>query len=480
MSLDTLAQALEEKGLVRQAVLLRSKKGKEYAKALLHPVWQDQVQSAFGEEIYAGLQKEMEKFGSAEQQLLSQIFGEKKPQRNFPTFQPRQYGASPLEIHLENTFGFPTLQRTAEITAKVSSFVVGTHKIVYTEVHEKAGTNEEMLYEIYKDADHIPDRSLTSAELRNLAGEYRHKLSARIDRLQIFYDSTMPYSLLFDELQLVQEMLPLQSLLGDSGDILFTEETGSHHHKYDQLYEKYGDKADALLKDAVPPVIAEGNRVLKDKEAFSHSFEQWIEKEKKEKTKRVVENARREIKIVINPWDEEMVYQDNPFYLLDNFLENEGVGVLAGSDALHMLWKSPISVRQNFLADKYNVELRLCFNTLIGLQQILEGGPITNPEASPISVVQNHAGFPNISYNTETKTKLEEIVGQLKPLLDTLPDISDLATSTKLRKKKDHTYIMEELPKNPLDVTFGNDSGCCIFVPEDATKLQNGAFVPTY
>ena len=55
-----------------------------------------------------------------------------------------------------------------------------------------------------------------------------------------------------------------------------------------------------------------------------------------------------------------------------------------------------------------------------------------------------------------------------------------MATSTQLRKKKDHTYILEEMPKNPLDVTFGNDSGCCIFVPEDISKLQNGVFVPRY
>ncbi|MDO8656384.1 MAG: hypothetical protein Q7K45_04040 [Nanoarchaeota archaeon] len=484
MSLDTLAQELERKRLLRQAVLLRSKNGKEYGKSLLHPQWKDQVQLALGEKLYTDLQKELEQFENPEGRLLSQIFGERKPKIRFQEFQPRKYSASALEIHLENTFDFPTLQRTAEITAKVSELVVGTYKIVYAEVHEKAGTNDEMLYDIYKDDDHIPDRDLTSAELKNLAGDYHHKLSGRIARLQRLYELSSPSMITFNELNMVQEMLSqVKSQLGETGEILFTEETGSHRDKYDLLQEKYGDKVDALIKDAVPPVIAEGNRVLKDKQAFSTFFGQWVEKEKKEKSKRVIEIARRNVKLALDHDDflqDDYVRQNDPFYSLDIYLNDYEIIVPAETDTLHLLWKSALSVRQNFLGDRYNVELRFCFNTLVGLQQIIEGGPITNPEASPISVVQNHAGFPNISYSADTKTKLEEIVGQLRPLLDSLPDISDLTTSTKLRKKKDHRYILEELPKNPLDVTFGNDSGCCIFVPEDASKMQNGSFVPTY
>ncbi|HII71123.1 TPA: hypothetical protein HA265_00005 [Candidatus Woesearchaeota archaeon] len=40
--------------------------------------------------------------------------------------------------------------------------------------------------------------------------------------------------------------------------------------------------------------------------------------------------------------------------------------------------------------------------------------------------------------------------------------------------------MVEELPKDPMDVTFGNDSGCCIFVPESTNDLNNGIFVPVY
>jgi len=39
---------------------------------------------------------------------------------------------------------------------------------------------------------------------------------------------------------------------------------------------------------------------------------------------------------------------------------------------------------------------------------------------------------------------------------------------------------MKELPKDPLDVTFGNDSGCCIFVPNEIEKMQNGWTIPFY
>ncbi len=485
MSLETLAQAFGEKGFVRQAVLLQSKSGKEYCKALGHPSWQTHLQAALGEQLYNGLLKELEQFESPDQKLLSQIFGESKPRIRFSEFQPRQYGASPLEIHLENAFDLPMLRRTADMSAQISEMVVKAQDIVYTEAQAIAGADDEMVYTMYKDADHIPERDLTSAESNRLAQDYRHKLSTRIDRLQRLYEMSAPRIILFNELNLLREDMPhIKSILGNIGDILFTEVEKRDIDKYDLLLEKYGDQADVLIQDAVTPVIEEGKRVLKDKSAFSAFFGQWVENETKNKKKRVMEKGRAELSLALDSSDfleNEYGNQHNPFYALPNFLEDQlEIPLAQDEDTLHMLLKSPLAVRNGFLANLYNVEINFCFNAFIGLQQIVEGGPITNPDASPISVVQNHARFPNLSYSTETKTKLENIVAQLRPLLDALPDISDLATSTKLRKKKDHRYVLEELPKNPLDVTFGNDSGCCIFVPEDIAKMHNGVFVPSY
>jgi len=36
------------------------------------------------------------------------------------------------------------------------------------------------------------------------------------------------------------------------------------------------------------------------------------------------------------------------------------------------------------------------------------------------------------------------------------------------------------MPKDPLDVDFGRDADCCIYVPEKLDQLQNGIFVPNY
>lgn len=282
MSLETLAQTFGEKGFVRQAVLLKSKNGKEYCKALGHPGWREHIQSALGEQLYADLQKELEQFESPDRKLLSKIFGESKPLLPSSEFQPRQYGASPLEIHLENTFDLPTLRHTADMTAKISGIVVNAERTIFTEVHEKTATNDEMIYDMYKDADHIPEKDLTPAELQHLAQDYRHKLSGRIDRLQRFYEMSSPRALLFDELTMVQEALPhLRSLLGNAGDILFTggENTADiknvmekYGEKYKRLMEKYGDAADTIIQDAVPRVIEEGKRVLKDKDSFQTFF----------------------------------------------------------------------------------------------------------------------------------------------------------------------------------------------------------------
>ena len=60
------------------------------------------------------------------------------------------------------------------------------------------------------------------------------------------------------------------------------------------------------------------------------------------------------------------------------------------------------------------------------------------------------------------------------------PDIFALPTPSKLKRKKHLKYLIEEMPKDPLDVTFGNDSGCCIFVDDDVKKTGNGMFVPYY
>ena len=153
---------------------------------------------------------------------------------------------------------------------------------------------------------------------------------------------------------------------------------------------------------------------------------------------------------------------------------------MAKKDLGEKLFKSDLDNKENFLDGSYYPSLRLFYGALQGLQHIIMGGPTTNPNASEVSVLQNHFSFPNIRYSAETIQKIKDLAENMQEVFNALPDISDLSVPSKLRKKKELQYAVKELPKDPLDVTFGNDSGCCIFVPEKLNELQNGYSVPYF
>ena len=115
-----------------------------------------------------------------------------------------------------------------------------------------------------------------------------------------------------------------------------------------------------------------------------------------------------------------------------------------------------------------------------GVAELLAGGPINCPSASPVSVVQNHCGYPNLAYGPQILDRLRGLLESVTATLGAMPDLFDVAAPSRLRERRTLVYRVAELEKDPTDVTFGNDAGCCIFVPEDAANMLAGWSVPLY
>ncbi len=497
MSLEELAQAIEEKGFSRQAVLLRSWAGGRYVKALMQPQWRTRVEEAFGRETYTQLEHYCQQMPDTRE--LKRIFGGKLPE--FPTFQPREYAVPPLEITVENMFDFSVLQKAAEITKQATELRVQAEAAVYGEVQERTKGNDDLLYEIYKDADHTSGK-LDEQRLQGLTQIYYRKLSARTQRIKRLLDLSAPASILANEIIVLSEYIPSFEYAGE-----FSSSQEDSTAIADRFIERYcGQRGEGEegLKDEfnkicglASPLIQEGERLLNDAQSkdeqkranAKNSFERWLAREQQTQRQRVIKKARVDLPSLSGEFfDREEFSKFHHLYpfSLDNInpaLDDENAiswdQKPTQEELLRHLYKSSLLERNRFLADRYEWEVQALFNLLPGLQQLMEGGPVTNPDASPVSVLQNHYRFPNLQYSPAVMDAVRAIVPKLKPLLTQLSDVdlSDFVTSTKMRKKKEHTYIVEELPKDPLDVTYGNDSGCCVFVPEELEKLQNGVAV---
>lgn len=468
MSLDDLAQALQEKGMVRPAVLLRSKAASSYLGALAHRQWRERVEEAVGPEVYQRLLVEWEKNESLDELMLRRIFGAPKGKRPRPKdFLPHDYRAEPLQVHIDSQFDLSTLQKAAEVTRPAAVLMYQANQTVYGEVQERTRNDQDLLYEMYKNTDVIPEGDLTSPQRHRLEQEYRRMLSTRTRTTKRLIEQNAYSIILLNRARLLAELVPIDK---------WNEWTLDSQETADHFIENAREETNQELRELCQRLVQEGERTLK--EISSPAFTNWLENKKSTKRQRVIKNANGDIDHYLSELGLQL---HDPFPTMLEFeYDREGKIIVYGqSNPLQILFKSPLAYRQEFL-EVYEHDVNTFFDLRIGLEQLLAGGPITNPKASPVSILQNHYRFPNLQYSEATMDKVREIHRSLAELLTNLPDISDLAAPTYIRKKKDHTYVMVELPKNPLDVTFGNDSGCCIFVPEENEKLQNGVFVPFY
>lgn len=464
MNPERIAEQFRAKGFTKQAALLGSGAGHIYLLALLQDRWEEHVSAGIGQDAVAMLN-----IGFIRNPHLAKLGSCLKGAEDFT---PRDLDVSPLEIELTGSVNAEDILKAGEIRGSLAKLSSKGNRILYSELYEKAFDDEDLLYEIYKDREKFfESRDYFYSALLN-----------RTERAARMLDIDAPTDILPGMIKLVCD------LIGPGDDSVwkyFTELESC----IEAIKKKRQDSKIEECWEAYGKITEKGLEVLEkarnDTESTEEMFQAWVDERKRTARQRIISKAKDEIRHRNTEEDSGLLLMDKDEEITAALLEHDEDSEFAyagkpdsGSLARKLL-KSPINCRQYFI-DMNERHLEGLRRALTGFKQIIEGGPVTNPEVPEVSSMQNHAGFANIKYSDKTRHELERIVGQMDGLFRDMPDISALPTPSKLKRKKSLKYLIEEMPKDPLDVTFGNDSGCCIFVDENPENIQNGGFVPCY
>ena len=132
------------------------------------------------------------------------------------------------------------------------------------------------------------------------------------------------------------------------------------------------------------------------------------------------------------------------------------------------LLKLPLGIRDKFVQTSLNEQLSDYHSIIRALKQLARG---------------QHSAFytlPILEYSPQLTALIEQENKALYELYQTLPHLQDLKTKRVIRKKSQFKYEIQELPKNPLDIDFGKDSGCCVQVEKEGEIKGNGFTVPSF
>jgi hypothetical protein len=433
MSLSEIASKLREKGLSRQATLLQSANGRIYAETLLNRPWRHEVIDAISMDTLLDL----EEIAIGSSNLKNKLEG-RSP------FSARKYTRAPLEIKLTGYgLNIEQLRSGSETLDALEELCSQADKLIYTNVQEYAKEKPDTLLEIYRHSQNFAENK--EETLHRIS----RSLRTRLKQLQAFIKIDSDF-ITEKAIELLSDILPA-----------------------------YQDDSKLAVEYRAEAIQTYALSVINDPELDAKNFEQHWQHHLDTLDEKIMKHAFEAINNGINGLD--LGGGDTNNFLdekqLKLFLQIEHS--LGHGDLYQQLLKAPLNLRSRF-CDIYPSHLDNFRSTLTGMQQIIDGGLITDPTKPEISTRQNHNGYPNINYSEETKRTLNKIVSQYMNLLTEVPDLSSLPIASRLRKRREHQFSMSEMPKNPLDVTFGNDSGACINVPIEYEKLANGESVPHY
>ncbi|MBI1972962.1 hypothetical protein HYS50_03080 [Candidatus Woesearchaeota archaeon] len=459
-TLEEIAHAFQEKGWTKQATLLRSPTSHFYLPVLWLSKWQEKVAEIIGKDEY-------QQVANGDMFLLMiQLLEKNHPNlvREAEALTPHPRSVPPLTIRVENQFSLETLKKASGISERLSTLSWQADQTVYNEVYEKTRTNRQLLYRMFKDAiqHRITGESETIKD--QTQQEFTEALERRTERLDAAVKVNTPPVVVSKMIEHVARMI---------------------FHPYDNFQS---------VEENAQRVIKRSREVLHDAaqvEAFYRRrlaayATKWDQSKER---KRIIEAGEEKIRAENNPRSKTTMLAQ-PLEIvtwltyceskMEEELANEKIGQSPSHDPFEVLLASSLKIRERFL-EGYERDLEILHRQRIGLEQILAGGPITNPTASKVSTLQNHFEYPNIAYAAKTIEHLRAIVDEMRKHLEDLPDISDSAAPTKLKKLRQVTYRMRELAKDPFDdITIGNDSGCCIFVPDAVEELRNGSSISYY
>jgi len=454
MELSEIIAQMRNNGLDRQATLLESRFAESYIAALTRPQWKSHVTEAIGADAYQELQYSVHATIFRNHILKRNTIAES----SMGKFQPRACFQEPLDIRVDRTLSAVDIEKATSLGTRLADLAMVAEKIAFQDLQRAADTDPNLLYRVFKDDDDLQKVDVDKYYDKGVRG-WKNKLRTWTtwrDPHDVVY---------FNMLKSAQEAkryLPIDSpfLPQDDHKPQFTEEL---KETIQQGAEKMLDMAEHVLKD---PVYRK------------KQFDAWLAYMKETEHDRVITNAKTAIRWRIEPetdttnlWPLQDINNYKNGYEQDD--DAQPFDFDARKPVAEQILHTPIHFRRMLITD-LDLELTLMRDTVIGLQQILAGGPITNPNVDPLSIRQNHGRLPNIRYSQAVLDEMGAIRQEMQRALDDMPDLTDLPVPSRYRNKRDHTYSIEELPKDPLDVTFGNDAQCCIFVPENVEKLVNG------
>ncbi len=444
-----LVGCLEDNGHHRPAVMLQHPNKivrDRYLVALLQPEWEFDVRGIIGH-LYDECKPEAER--------IRKSLG---PTVSYSYFNCRRIDFPNLEIENTTRFSDESIEQAREIFDKLFEVYERAHRLIYKDVLARSEQDPDLLYHAFGDdiIGAIRDTSQYNIE------DYERRLRKNVDGLE-------RGQIDLGYLAILCGLLGESDRKMDYSMLILDESTEEELNAFEAEKEEQD-----LFKQRI---ILKARTILSDRDRLQTSFDGYIEKKRSTPKEEIIKKARRILERTIGSPD--------LGFLIENPLNQDEVNVSyhvytgSGCKAVPPLMKTPLKFRENILEeiqlliDKYS-------RKLTGIQQLIGGGQQTNEFVHPSSTLQNNARFPNIGYSAEILDELQTVASELRDTLDTLPDMTDLATKGQLRRKNKLIYSIQELPKNPLDVSFGNDSACCIFVPNDPTQFQNGYTVPFY
>ena len=448
MKLTDIVEELNERGFERQAVLLQSKFKYSYTLALMQKRWRSSVESQIGTDLYQALMnsdlcQSLLSSSNRDHSAGKNIFdNEKKPSRDFQV--------PLLEVSITQNFSIECLVASEQIETNMIQLLDQADKIIYAEVKELTADNDDLLLRIYRDEDVIVNEANLSDQkkMQNSASIIK-SYSKRISEVRAL---GLPHSVMLVHIKPLQEYLPLNPF--DSNDA----SPGN--------VEKICDYA---------------NQVLSDEDLHRQNISRRSELLLEQHDTRVISNAKINITEALRELYEYGIDGHLSYDYIDMMVSSSDSNVTGVNQTNYhqKLLKTDLKFREDILRN-FQDEIRIKQRSLMGIKQIIAGSQATNSHVGEFSTKQNDGRFPNLQYSKASKDALQQIADEMDQLFDKLPDIGDLAVPRKLRNRGTLSYMVEELDYDPMDVTFGNEAGCCIFVPKEKSKIQNGYSVPVY
>jgi len=428
--LKDTADFLRNKNQNKLATLIESNTGYEYLVSLFNPAWEKEAKAVFEDRYNPSFF------------LANQINGKYNLKMN--DFNVGEQPSSSIDLKFDNVKITPEyLMCVADLSGKIIDISKKAKSLIYDSVKN---LSDDQIFDIYKDWDYFYSRR--NDNLADVSDDdveqFKRTILSNKNNLKKAIDSKIDFLI---DMNVTNLFRKLEGMISDS--------------------DKENDYA-GLIKAAES--ISDYKSLLIDYNERESSVESIRE--------RVIYAGKNIIDILtvkdVSMFDSSFLYGFFDFFGIDSSKCNKL------SDYFSLLLSSSKDIKTDFVDDHYDVFCNDIKSTSVGLSQILAGGNVINPDAHPCSVLQNDAHFPNIKYNKKTLDKLNKLNSELSELLEQLPDLSDIVASGKLKNKSELSYYVKELDKNPFDVTFGNDSGCCLFVPDELKNLHNGIFVPRY